>query len=132
MNGFDGLGMGLGNLARLSSARTRSISAENVTGEKGRGGMATEGTAAVVRAGSGNVLTLTEFRTDAGPDLFVYVVPSGATDAVEGGVRLGSLKGNIGNQQYALPAGLELDGASVVIWCRAFSVAFGAAQLSAA
>jgi hypothetical protein len=43
---FDGLGMHLGNLARLSGARTRSISAENPTGEKGRGGMATEGTGA--------------------------------------------------------------------------------------
>ncbi|HEY8284762.1 MAG TPA: glycoside hydrolase family 172 protein [Chloroflexota bacterium] len=42
----DGNGLGLGNLARLSSARTRSISAENRTGEKGRGGMATEGTGA--------------------------------------------------------------------------------------
>ena len=29
---FDGLGMGLGNLARLSDAQTRSISAENPTG----------------------------------------------------------------------------------------------------
>src|SRR5437016_14559165 len=38
--------MGLGNLSRLSSAKTRSISAENFTGEKGRGGMATEGTGA--------------------------------------------------------------------------------------
>ncbi|MGH2560479.1 MAG: glycoside hydrolase family 172 protein [Thermomicrobiales bacterium] len=38
--------MHLGNLARLSSAQTRSISAENPTGEKGRGGMATEGTGA--------------------------------------------------------------------------------------
>ena len=47
MDGFDGLGMGLGNLARLSAARTRSISPENFTGEKGRGGMATEGTGAV-------------------------------------------------------------------------------------
>ena len=47
MNGFDGLGMGLGNLARLSNAETRSISAENFTGEKGSGGMATEGTGAV-------------------------------------------------------------------------------------
>ncbi len=41
---FDGLGLGLGSLARLSKARTRSISPENFTGEKGRGGMATEGT----------------------------------------------------------------------------------------
>ena len=32
---FNGLGMGLGNLAELSQAETRSISAENFTGEKG-------------------------------------------------------------------------------------------------
>jgi hypothetical protein len=43
---FNGLGMGLGTLPRLSRAQTRSISAENPTGEKGRGGMATEGTGA--------------------------------------------------------------------------------------
>ena len=44
--GFNGLGMSLGNLARLSHAQTRSISAENFRGEKGKGGMATEGTGA--------------------------------------------------------------------------------------
>ena len=44
---FNGLGLHLGNLARLSNAQTRSISAENFTGEKGKGGMATEGTGAV-------------------------------------------------------------------------------------
>ncbi len=43
---FNGLGMNLGNLSRLSDAKTRSISAENFKGEKGRGGMATEGTGA--------------------------------------------------------------------------------------
>ncbi|HEX2912699.1 MAG TPA: glycoside hydrolase family 172 protein [Chloroflexia bacterium] len=43
---FNGLGMGLGNLSRLSNARTRSISAENFKGEKGQGGKATEGTGA--------------------------------------------------------------------------------------
>jgi len=43
---FDGLGMHLGNLDRLSRAETRSISPENPTGGKGRGGMATEGTGA--------------------------------------------------------------------------------------
>jgi len=45
-SGFSGLEMGMGNLARLSSAETRSISPENFTGEKGKGGMATEGTGA--------------------------------------------------------------------------------------
>ncbi|MCY2996367.1 MAG: DUF2961 domain-containing protein [Planctomycetota bacterium] len=44
--GFNGLGLSLGNLSRLSNARTRSISPENFTGEKGQGGMATEGTGA--------------------------------------------------------------------------------------
>ena len=75
---FDGLGMGLGSLARLSSARTRSISAENPTGEKGKGGMATEGAGAqcardlgqgwkvnpCVRIGPGETCTLADI---AGP-----------------------------------------------------------------
>ena len=92
----------------------------------------TRGTARIVSAGDGSVLTLTDFRTDAGPDLFVYAVPSGATDSVEGGVRLGALKGNIGNQQYELPAGLDLaPGTTIMIWGRAFSVAFGSAKLEA-
>lgn len=41
---FNGLGMGLGNLSRLSKAKTRSICAENFTGEKGKAGMAVDGT----------------------------------------------------------------------------------------
>jgi Protein of unknown function (DUF2961) len=45
---FNGLHLNLGNLSRLSHARTRSISAENFHGEKGRGGMATDGTGAHV------------------------------------------------------------------------------------
>ena len=44
---FNGLDMSLGNLSRLSNAVTRSISAENFSGAKGQGGMATEGTGAV-------------------------------------------------------------------------------------
>jgi len=46
LNLYNGLNMGLGNLARLSDAKTRSISPENFTGEKGKGGMAKEGTGA--------------------------------------------------------------------------------------
>ena len=46
MADFDGLAVDLGNLHRLSSARSRSITPENPTAEKGRGGMATEGTGA--------------------------------------------------------------------------------------
>jgi hypothetical protein len=50
---FNGLGVGLGNLYRLSSAKTRSISPENFSGEKGKGGMATEGTGAAHARGLG-------------------------------------------------------------------------------
>ena len=44
---FSGLGLHLGNLSRLSSARTRSISPENFTGAAGAGGRASEGTGAI-------------------------------------------------------------------------------------
>jgi len=43
---FNGLGGSMANLSRLSHAKTRSISPENFTGEKGKGGMATQGTGA--------------------------------------------------------------------------------------
>jgi len=46
MASFNGLGMHLGNLSRLSNAQSRSISPENFTGEKGKGGMAVDGTGA--------------------------------------------------------------------------------------
>ena len=40
---YNGLGLSLGNLPRVSNAESRSISAENFDGAKGKGGMATEG-----------------------------------------------------------------------------------------
>lgn len=42
---FNGVGVGMDNLFRLSKAKTRSISPENTTGEKGKGGMDKEGVA---------------------------------------------------------------------------------------
>ena len=50
---FSGLGMHLGNLSRLSRSKSRSISAENPDGGKGKGGMAREGTGAVHARGLG-------------------------------------------------------------------------------
>ncbi len=46
MADFNGLGMNMGSLSRLSKAQTRSISPENLTGEKGKGGMSVNGPAA--------------------------------------------------------------------------------------
>jgi hypothetical protein len=92
----------------------------------------TTGTARIVETAAGRSLTLSAFRTDPGPDLFVYLVPGTTpSEDVDGGVQLARLKGNVGNQEYVVPADLDLAaGASVVIWCRSFSVAFGVAQLS--
>jgi hypothetical protein len=91
----------------------------------------TEGRASVIRLADGSrVLTLTGFETSAGPDLRVYLSPRTGGD-VAGAVDLGGLKGNIGDQQYELPPSVgEAELGSVVIWCRAFSVAFGAATLA--
>jgi len=53
MSEFSGLGVNLGNLSRLSNAETRSISPENFTGEKGKGGMSTDGLGAPAGQGLG-------------------------------------------------------------------------------
>jgi hypothetical protein len=94
----------------------------------------TEGTARVIMGEDGKrVLALVDFKTDPGPDLFVYVFPErNEAKDIDGGTRVASLKGNVGNQQYTLPDDLELsDTPTVLIWCRVFSVPFGAANLSA-
>ena len=86
----------------------------------------------VRRAEGGNVLTLTSFEVDNGPDLRVYLVAGPARDEgeVEDFKDLGALKGNKGNQQYDVPPGVDLERyTTVVIWCRAFSVNFARAPL---
>jgi hypothetical protein len=89
----------------------------------------TRGLASLIHLPSGDrVLTLTRFATSPGPDLRVYLVPPG--DDTDHAVDLGRLKGNKGDQQYVVPRSAR--GASVVVWCRAFSVAFGTAVLRAA
>jgi Electron transfer DM13 len=91
----------------------------------------TSGTATVIRlAKGGSVLTLTAFETSPGPDLRVYLVTGGPDDLGDV-VDLGGLKGNKGSQQYEVPASVDPKRhRTVVIWCRAFSVAFGSARLA--
>jgi Electron transfer DM13 len=91
-----------------------------------------EGKATLVRkASGGRVLTLTDFAVANGPDLRVYLVPGDGTDTGDN-IDLGGLKGNKGNQQYDVPSNADTSRyKTVVIWCRAFSVAFARASLSA-
>jgi len=84
------------------------------------------------------VLRLTEFATSNGPDVRVYLVAAAdaaddATVKQAGFVELGKLKGNQGDQNYAIPSDLDLDKyRAVTIWCRRFGVNFGTAPLTLA
>ena len=97
---------------------------------------ATTGTAIVLhRAGGRLILRLERLATSNGPDLRVYLsrVPAGSDLHAyrTGFIDLGTLKGNRGSQNYAIPAGTNLAAyKSAVIWCRRFAVGFGVAPLS--
>ncbi|MDQ1686722.1 MAG: hypothetical protein QOC82_3459 [Frankiaceae bacterium] len=90
------------------------------------------GTATLVKRAAGDrVLTLTHFAVNNGPDLRVYLVPGDGKDTGKH-IDLGGLKGNKGNQKYDVAAGADTARyRTVVIWCRAFSVAFARARLRA-
>ena len=99
----------------------------------------TKGTATVHELGAGRrVLRLTEFSTSNGPDVRVYLVA--APDAADnetvtkaGFVELGKLKGTEGDQNYEVPADLDLSTyRAVTIWCHRFSVNFATAPLTPA
>jgi hypothetical protein len=96
----------------------------------------TSGTATIYRAGDGSrVLRFTDFKTSNGPDVRVYMVAAeDANDSTTveraGFIDLGSIKGNIGDQNYALGADVDLSKyRAVSIWCKRFSVNFGTAPL---
>jgi|GEM_PF-502861 len=110
------------------SAEARPANVQVGAGNFVDGEHPTSGVATLIDSANGaRVLTLTNFATDPGPDLRVYLVPAGQA-GVSGGVDIGALKGNKGDQQYDVPQ--SAPKAQVVIWCRAFSVNFGTAQLA--
>jgi hypothetical protein len=84
------------------------------------------GTAGIYDVDGSIVLRLEDFDVTNGPDLRVDLVLTDGTM-----VDLGALKGNVGNQNYDIPADTDLDTVeSVLIYCRAFSVRFSEAVLS--
>jgi hypothetical protein len=88
-----------------------------------------EGTVKVIQLANGtNILRLENLKATNGPDLYVYLsTGKTATDFIN----VGRLKGNVGNQNYLLPSGIDFTKYNtVLIWCRAFSVLFGNAHLS--
>jgi len=97
---------------------------------------ATEGTAAIYGMDSRRILRLTNFRTSNGPDVHVYLVaaPDTKDDATVKNaafVDLGSLKGNIGDQNYDVPDTVDLSKyRAVTIWCKRFNINFATAPLA--
>jgi len=96
----------------------------------------TQGAATIYQLADGTrILRLTNFTTSNGPDVHVYMVASDdAKDAAivqqAGFIDLGVLKGNIGDQNYQLVSDADLSKyRAVSIWCKRFSVNFGAAPL---
>ena len=87
-----------------------------------------EGVAKIIPlVGNSNILRLEGLMATNGPDLYVYL----ATDkSASDSVNLGRLKANNGDQNYDIPLGTDLSKHdTVLIWCRAFSVLFGSAEL---
>jgi hypothetical protein len=89
-------------------------------------------------AAGARVLRFTGFEATNGPDLEVWLVKASqlkvsADVTASQWLSLGPLKGNIGDQNYVIPADAKLDEfKSVVIWCKQFSVLFSAADLAPA
>jgi hypothetical protein len=98
----------------------------------------TRGTATVLEVDGKRVLRLTDFATSNGPDVRVYLIAAGdasdnETVTTAGFVELGKLKGNQGDQNYDVPAGLDLKQyRAVTIWCARFGVNFATAPLTPA
>ena len=103
-----------------------------VRGEFVDGVHPTSGTAEVIQdADSGATsLILSDFSSDNGPALYVYLATdSSASDVID----LGALRATSGTLNYAIPEGTyDAKYDNVLIWCEEFSVLFGAAALSPA
>ena len=95
-----------------------------------------EGNAEIIELTDGNrILRFTDFAVSNGPDVVVYlssVDDANDNDTIKNSdfILLGTLKGNIGDQNYEIPGELDLSKYnSAVIWCRRFGVNFAVAPL---
>jgi hypothetical protein len=99
----------------------------------------TKGMASIYKLPDGkNVLRFSAFETSNGPDVHVYLVAAAdakddATVKQSGFIDLGTIKGNIGDQNYDLPADVDLSKyRAVTVWCKRFGVNFATAPLASA
>lgn len=93
------------------------------------------GTATIYQQGDQRVLRFEEFEVTNGPDLHVILTrnpnPTSRADVGEDYIDLGAIKGNLGNQNYDIPADVDLSQyQGVVIYCVPFHVVFATAELT--
>jgi Electron transfer DM13 len=96
-----------------------------------------DGRATIYKTANGEVLRLTHFKTSNGPDLHVILIAASDGEDNENfldkkieRIELGPLKGNEGDQNYAIPAGTDLNKFKAVsIYCVRFNANFGTAPL---
>lgn len=119
--------------------RVELAAADFIDAEHGTSGRAV----IYLRDDGSRYLRLEGFETSNGPDVHVWITDQQSGGECEGCsdswgiyddgdyVKLGSLKGNIGDQNYEIPGDADLsDMRSVVIWCDRFNVAFGTAAIA--
>jgi hypothetical protein len=92
---------------------------------------AASGSVSLVEQPDGSQVVLFEdFEVERGPDYLVYLVPGDARFDASAGVEIAPLQGNVGDQQYTVPADLVGEQPlTVLIWCRAFDVNIAGASL---
>src|SRR5215469_17779659 len=126
------------SLPIAASAATAPLPLDLESGNFHDGAHKTSGVATILQLPDGKrALRLTNFATSNGPDVHVYLIA--ASDARDsdtvtkaGFVDLGSIKGNIGDQNYDVPSDVDLNKyRAVTIWCARFNVNFGTAPLAA-
>ncbi len=92
------------------------------------GAHTTSGMASWLSVDNKQVLYLKQFKTDAGPDLKVYLSKDLAGSLF---ISLGELKAFSGDQEYVIPMNVnKSDYKYVLIWCQRYSVLFGSAQIN--
>lgn len=98
---------------------------------RGLDGYRASGTASLLEVSGTTFVRLADLDASRAPDVRVWLVPAGQEDPSAGGIDLGELKGNQGSSNYAVPAGTDVGPyGTVLLWCRAFSVPIGAADLA--
>jgi hypothetical protein len=97
----------------------------------------TSGMATIYQLENGKkVLRLSNLNTSNGPDVHVLLVPKknvmkNSDVMIDKAIDLGPIKGNMGNQNYDIPANVDIEMYHTVsIWCKRFSVNFGSAPIS--